>query len=95
MNTTNNEEMLFNAILTLKTADECKAFLEDLCTPQELKALAQRLEVANMLKEGCNYKAITDKTHASTATVARVNKTITYQTAGGYELVLKRLKGDE
>lgn len=92
MKDTTNMDMLYEAVLTLKTPEECRAFFEDLCTPQELKAMAQRIEVAKMLDDGKNYKEITEKTHASTATISRVNKTITYQTAGGYEIVLKRLK---
>lgn len=85
-------QLLYKALLTLKTEDECAKFLEDLCTPQELKSIAQRLEVAKMLTDGMRYNTIVDKTRASTATISRVNKTLTYQTAGGYEVVLERLK---
>lgn len=85
-------ELLYKALLTLKTEEECAKFLEDLCTPQELKSIAQRLEVAKMLNDGMRYNIIVDKTRASTATISRVNKTLTYQTAGGYEIVLERLK---
>lgn len=86
-------KLLYKALLTLKTEDECAKFLEDLCTPQELKSIAQRLQVAEMLNNKKKYNTIVEETGASTATISRVNKTLTYQTAGGYEIVLERLKG--
>lgn len=87
-----NMDILYKALLSLKTEEECEAFLEDLCTPQELDAMAQRLSVAVMLSEGAVYNKIVTETGASTATISRVNKTLTYQTAGGYEIVLDRIK---
>ena len=86
-------KMLYKAIMTLKNEEECAAFFEDLCTPQELNAIAQRLHVASMLVEGNIYNKIVDVTGASTATISRVNKTLNYQAAGGYKIVLERLKG--
>lgn len=86
-----NLDYLFKAILTLKTEDECYAFFEDLCTPQELKAISQRLQVAKLLSEECVYNEIVKKTGASTATISRVNKTLNYQAAGGYRIIFDRL----
>ena len=88
-----NLALLFKAVLTLKNEKECAAFFEDLCTPQELNAIAQRLHVASMLTDGNVYNSIVDATGASTATISRVNKTLTYQTAGGYKMVFDRMKG--
>lgn len=88
-----NLAMLYKAVLTLKNEKECAAFFEDLCTPQELSAIAQRLHVASMLTDGNVYNSIVDATGASTATISRVNKTLTYQTAGGYKMVFDRMKG--
>lgn len=89
-----NMDILYKALLSLKDEKECEAFLEDLCTPQELDAMAQRLSVAVMLNEGAVYNKIVTETGASTATISRVNKTLTYQTAGGYEIVLGRIKNN-
>ena len=86
-------KMLYKAVMTLKNEEECAAFFEDLCTPQELNAIAQRLHVASMLVEGNVYNKIVDVTGASTATISRVNKTLNYQAAGGYKIVLERLRG--
>lgn len=88
-----NLDLLYKAVLTLKNEKECAAFFEDLCTPQELSAIAQRLHVASMLTDGNVYNSIVDVTGASTATISRVNKTLTYQTAGGYKMVFDRMKG--
>ena len=88
----NTMKMLYKAVLTLNNEKECAAFFEDLCTPQELNAIAQRLHVASMLVDGNVYNKIVEVTGASTATISRVNKTLNYQTAGGYKLVLERLK---
>ena len=87
-------QMLYNAVLTLKNEKECAAFFQDLCTPQELNAIAQRLHVASMLVDGNVYNKIVEVTGASTATISRVNKTLNYQTSGGYKIVLERLKGN-
>ena len=82
---------LYKAILSLKTMEECAAFFDDVCTIQELEALAQRFEVANLLHEGKNYVDINKLTGASTATICRVSKCLTYGD-GGYETVIKRLE---
>lgn len=81
---------LFKAILQLKDTEECYAFFEDLCTIAEIKALAQRLEVAKMLNDGMKYNEISEKTGASTATISRINRCLNYG-ADGYRLILGRL----
>ncbi len=83
---------LFEAILLLKSTEECYNFFEDICTVSEIKAMAQRLEVAKMLKEGYTYTDIAKKTGASTATISRVNRCLNYG-ADGYRIVLERLEG--
>lgn len=62
-------DTLFDAILSLKTRDECYEFFEDLCTINELRDMSQRLEVARMLESGEKYDQIERKTGASTATI--------------------------
>ena len=81
---------LFNAILTLKSVEECYQFFEDVCTIQELVAISQRFEVAEMLTQKKTYLDIAEKTGASTATISRVNRSLTYGN-DGYTLVLKRM----
>ncbi len=81
---------LFDAILCLKDKDECYNFFEDLCTVNELLSLSQRFEVASMLKAHKTYLEIAEKTGASTATISRVNRSLTYGN-DGYEMVFERL----
>ncbi len=87
-------EDLYAAILALETRDECEKFLADLCTAIEVDTLAQRFEVAKMLREGHIYADIVTATSASTATISRVNRSINYG-VGGYDIVLARLKESE
>lgn len=82
---------LFEAILTLKSKEVCYSFFEDLCTVNELLSLSQRFEVAAMLKEHKTYLEIAEKTGASTATISRVNRSLTYGN-DGYEMVFSRMK---
>ena len=89
----NSIEKLFSAVLSLKDTAECSAFFEDICTYQELEALAQRLEVASLLLEKKSYIDINKITGASTATICRVSKCLNYGD-GGYRTVLERLKED-
>lgn len=84
-------DKLFQAILTLETVDECYRFFEDIATIGEIKALAQRLEVAKMLDSGMTYEDIVAATGASTATISRVKKCLHYG-ADGYRIVLERSK---
>lgn len=85
---------LFQAILTLRSVEECYCFFEDVCTVNELSSFAQRYEVASMLRDKKTYLEIAGKTGASTATISRVNRTLNYG-SDGYDMVFKRLKGDQ
>ena len=91
--TSNNMDSLFQAILALENVDECYAFFEDLCTINELTSLAQRLQVARMLRLGKTYTVIEEETGVSTATISRVKRFLNYG-AGGYTLILNRLDKD-
>ena len=77
------------AVLSLESTDEAYRFFEDLCTIAELKSMAQRLEVAQMLRDGRTYHEIGESTGASTATISRVNRALTYG-EGGYTRVLNK-----
>ena len=82
-------DALFDAVLTLKTREECYAFFEDACTIKEILDIAQRLKAAEMLSAGANYADISRETGMSTATISRVSKCLEYGT-GGYRTVLER-----
>lgn len=73
-----NTDFLFNAILQLKTLEECYEFFEDLCTFAEIRDMTQRITVARMLTEKKVYSEIVKETKASTATISRVNRSLNF-----------------
>jgi TrpR-related protein YerC/YecD len=82
---------LAEALLTVRTRDELKRFLRDLCTLGELEALAHRWQIARLLDEGLPYLEIAERVHTSTATVTRVAQWLRHG-AGGYALALDRTR---
>lgn len=91
---TEEVDHLFEAILTLQNKEECYQFFEDVCTVNELISLAQRYEVAQMLRNKNTYLEIAEKTGASTATISRVNRSLNYGN-DGYDMVFERLANKE
>ena len=86
-----NEQIddLARAMLSLETMDEAYRFFEDIFTIHELQSVAQRLAVARLLGQKVTYQEIADLTGASTATISRVNRCLSYG-AGGYQLILRK-----
>jgi len=84
-------DRLFDAILLLQNRQECYQFFEDICTINEVQAMAQRLQVAEMLKAGKTYTDIARDTGASTATISRVKRYLNFG-ANGYKTILERLE---
>ena len=89
-----SSDTLYHAIVALKNEDECRKFLQDLCTVSELKAMEQRMEVAMLLDDGLIYSEILERTGASSATISRVNRCLHYG-AEGYRTIIPRLKGEK
>ena len=87
-------DQLFDAVLTLEDREDCYRFFEDICTINEIHAIAQRLQVAKLLSEKKTYSEIESITSASTATISRINKCLLYG-ADGYKRVLARLTDEE
>ena len=87
---TKEVDHLFDAVLTLESKEECYKFFEDVCTINELLSMAQRYEVAKMLRERETYLNIAKATGASAATIFRVNRSLVYG-ADGYDMVFSRL----
>ena len=88
MHRTDFIDCLFDAILTLKTREECYKFFGDACTPKEISAIAQRFVVAKMLSEKKVYNEIVEATGASTATISRVSRAMNE----GFQTAIERLK---
>ncbi|MDD6057965.1 MAG: YerC/YecD family TrpR-related protein [Clostridiales bacterium] len=87
-------DQLFDAILSLKSREECYTFFEDVCTVNELLSLSQRFEVARMLRDQKTYLDIAEKTGASTATISRVNRSLNYGN-DGYDMVFSRIQNQD
>ena len=92
--TTESMDRLFETILNLNTKEECRAYLEDLCTVKELQDMAQRLDTAILLSRGYSYKKIMEQVEVSTATIGRVSKCLNYG-AGGYQSAIGKLEAGE
>lgn len=86
-----NMQQFYRAVLALEDEEECRKFFDDVATIKEILDLSARLEVARLLSEGTVFSEISKETGASSATISRVNKCITYG-EGGYETVLNRIK---
>lgn len=84
-------DLLMDAVLELSSKEEAYRFFEDICTIAELKSMAQRLEVAVLLRRKVTYQEIVRITGASSATISRVNRALTYG-ADGYAKVLDALE---
>jgi len=93
-NQTGNMDELLEAILSLKDKEECLAFLQDLCTVQEMISFSQRLQVAKLLMAGETYESIRRQVPISSSTITRINTALQFG-AGGYQSVLGRMTAGE
>lgn len=87
-------DLLMQAVLRLDSMEDAYRFFEDICTIPEIKSIAQRLEVAMLLREKVTYQEIARRTGASSATISRVNRALTYG-ADGYRRVLDAMDGKD
>ena len=89
-----NVEYLYRALMMAQNIEECRNFMEDLCTISELQEMARRLQAARMLKKNYVYSEIAEQTGLSTATISRVNRCLKYG-SDGYLRILERLEKAE
>ena len=85
---------LLKAILSLRTARELAAFMDDLCTPTELEAIADRWRVVPLLLEATPYREIHDRTGVSVTTIGRIARCLAFG-SGGYRLAAERILGPQ
>ena len=83
-------DTLAHALLALQTAEESRAFLEDLCTEAEIEEMSRRLYAARLLRGDASYLEVVEKTGLSTATISRVSRAL--KNGAGYAAVLSRLE---
>ena len=83
-------DLLMKALVSLDNEEDASRFFEDLCTIPEIRSIAQRLEVAYLLRKKETYQKIADETGASSATISRVKRSLAYG-ADGYDRVLDKI----
>lgn len=81
---------LLDALLAMKTPHEMRAFLDDLCTPAEIEAIADRWRVVPLLLKETPYREIHDRTGVSVTTIGRIARCLAFG-AGGYRLAAERV----
>jgi TrpR-related protein YerC/YecD len=86
------ETALFQAVISLRTLEECSNFFKDLCTPAELQALVDRWQVVAHLEQGLPYRQIHDLTGVSVTTIGRVARFLA-DGYGGYDVAFRRSAG--
>jgi TrpR-related protein YerC/YecD len=84
---------LFEAISKIKNVDECREFLNDLCTSVEIEEMSRRWKAAQMLKNGYQYADVVEQTGLSTATISRVSRAL--KNGQGYQRMLSRMGSEE
>ncbi len=87
-------DLLMEAVQQLQSTEDAYRFFEDICTIAEVKSMAQRIEVARLLRAGVTYQEIAKETGASSATISRVNRALLYG-ADGYRRVLDAMESTE
>ena len=88
-----DEDALMAAFMMIKSEDELRRFLSDLCTPGEVAVFAERWAIARYLDAGgLGYREIAVETGASTTTVARVARFLYQERHQGYRIILDRFQ---
>lgn len=85
------EHHLYRAIAAIRTPEEARKFFQDLCTPTEIQAMADRWRVVAYIKAGRPYREIHDKTAVSITTIGRVARFIALG-EGGYNVIYERVE---
>lgn len=75
---------LYELFTKVKTPQDCKDLLDDLCTYKEVEQMAQRAKAARLFIEGKTYNEIIAETEISSATLSRVSRAISHG-SGGYK----------
>jgi TrpR-related protein YerC/YecD len=81
---------LYEAIVAIDNVEDCKYFLADLLTKQELVSLAGRVHSAQLFIDGKTYLEVNELTKVSSATLARVSKCV--KNGKGYNRILRKIK---
>lgn len=86
-----SQQSLYKAVTAIRTDAEAQKFFEDLCTPAEIQAMADRWQVVALIKQGKPYRQIYEETGVSVTTVGRVARCLLLG-KGGYNLIHERIE---
>lgn len=87
---------LCDALLTAESRVEMRRLLLDLCTPAEIRTMAERWHVARLLDSGeLPYREIHERTGVSTTTIVRVGRFLREEQNKGYRRAIDRLGGGD
>jgi len=83
---------LCKALLTPGDAEEMARLLADLCTPAEVRTLAERWHVARLLETSeLSYRDIHEATGVSTTTIVRVARFLRQEPHQAYRMAMQRI----
>ena len=85
-------QALLQMIADVRTSEEANILISDLLTETEQLAVAKRLAIALLLTKGKSYKEIKQNLKVSSATVAKVQESLSQK---GIKLALDKIKADE
>lgn len=86
-------DQLCDALLTPRSRDDMRRLLRDLCTPSEVKAMAERWHVARLLDgTDLSYRDIHEGTGVSTTTIVRVGRFLRDEPHRGYRQAIDALE---
>lgn len=84
---------LRRALLSARDEGEMARLLADLCTPTEIRTLAERWHVARLLDStDLSYRDIHEATGVSTTTIVRVARFLRQEPHRGYRAAIDRLE---
>src|SRR3990170_437408 len=84
---------LCDALLAPADREQMRSLLLDLCTPAEIRTLAERWHVARLLDEtDLSYREIHDGTGVSTTTIVRVGRFLKQEAHKGYRRTIDALR---
>jgi TrpR-related protein YerC/YecD len=90
------ERQLAEALLTPVSAEDMVRLLRDLCTPAEIRSIAERWHVARLLDgTDLSYRDIHDATGVSTTTIVRVARFLRQEPHQGYRAAIQALGGGD
>jgi TrpR-related protein YerC/YecD len=83
---------LCDALLTAKDRGDMRRLLIDLCTPAEIRTMAERWHVSRLLDSSeMPYREIHERTGVSTTTIVRVGRFLRQEPNKGYRQAIDRL----